>query len=167
MKNQKNMQKNITKKAGPTQRQNKYQTITKLTFEHTKMTSEQKSHCGLPTPSPRDFDSYVEIGKRQLSRRFLSRTHLFFKRLNKGECFAPFNGFRRHQRHFFIKFSIFEISGSMTPKLGLTKLRRYAFVWRYDTTNRKPHVRKQWEKYGWAKRTHRFREIRGWTTRWP
>ena len=55
----------------------------------------------------------------------------------------------------------------MTPKLGLTKLRRYAFVWRYDTTNRKPHVRKQWEKYGWTKRIHRFREIRGWTTRWP
>ena len=24
----------------------------------------------------------------------------------------------------------------MTPKLGLIKLRRYAFVWRYDTTNR-------------------------------
>ena len=47
---------------------------------------------------------------------------------------------------------------TMTPKLGFTNLRRYAFVWRYDTTNRKPHARKQWEKYGWAKRTRRFRE---------
>ena len=42
--------------------------------------------------------------------------------------FIENDSFRRHQRQYFIKFSIFEISGSMTPKLGLTKLRRYAFV---------------------------------------
>ena len=30
----------------------------------------------------------------------------------------------------------------MTPKLVRINLWRYAFVWRYDTTNRKPHAKK-------------------------
>ena len=34
----------------------------------------------------------------------------------------------------------------MTARLGYNKLCRYAFVWRYDTANRKPHARKPWEK---------------------
>ena len=35
----------------------------------------------------------------------------------------------------------------MAPRLVHTKLWRYAFVWRYDTANRKPHARKQLENY--------------------
>ena len=100
--------------------------------------------------------SHIIICKASAARQWNSR---------QRRKFIENYSFRCHQRQYFIKFSIFEISVSMTPKLGLTKLRRYAFVWRYDTTNRKPHAKKQLEKYGWTKRIHRFREIRTWTTR--
>ena len=35
----------------------------------------------------------------------------------------------------------------MTPKLGYINFWRYAFVWRYDTTNQKPHAKKTCENY--------------------
>ena len=78
--------------------------------------------------------SHIIICKASAARQWNSR---------QGRKFIENYSFRRHQRRFFMKFWIFKIFGSMIPKLVRTKLRRYAFVWRYDTTNRKPHAKKQ------------------------
>ena len=40
-------------------------------------------------------------------------------------------------------FENFSSHDSMTPKLVHTQLWRYAFVWPYGTTNRKPHAKKK------------------------
>ena len=63
--------------------------------------------------------SHIIICKASAARQWNSR---------QRRKIIEFNGFRCHQRHFFIKLSNFKIFGSMTPKLGRTKLRRYAFV---------------------------------------
>ena len=45
------------------------------------------------------------------------------------------------------KVEVFEKISSHDRRLGHTKLRRYAFVLRIHTANRKPHARKTWETY--------------------
>ena len=51
----------------------------------------------------------------------------------------------------------------MTPPVVPSHSLRFKFVLRFDHTDRKEKPKKLVEKYGWAKRIHRFREIRGWT----
>ena len=99
------------------------------------------------------------MGETSAQRAAPGRAGKIYGSARKRKNQAKFSIFEVQQAYdFFDKFSSRD---SMTPKLGHTKLWQYAFVERYDTTNRKPYARKQWEKYGWTKRIHRFRKIRG------
>ena len=74
-----------------------------------------------------------------------------------------FSDFRRraaHQHQDFIHFRFSEFSGHMTPPVVASQRIRVKFVLRFDHTDRKEKARKLVEKYGWAKRIHRFQENR-------
>ena len=64
-------------------------------------------------------------------------------------------------------FRFSKFSGHMTPPVVPSHSLRFKFVLRFDHTDRKEKPKKCVENYGWAKRIHRFREIRAWTHQRP
>ena len=111
------------------------------TGKQTILTTTSANHPGHGI-TLRDNRSTSQIpsmwGTRARSERPPAAPEKYTEVLGNNKCMQNFRFLTSSKHAVFPKQLSCE---SMAPRLGHTQLRRYAFIWRYGTTNQKPHAK--------------------------